>query len=166
MAAALRGVQLYQHKNIGSTVKYYVFTSTVSLGTLNGMNNIDKSLSAINYDDNSGANYSFTLTSSLTSVTSGNFSNEATWGTSQFFSGQSFTIANGHTVTLNQNFSVSNLTINLGGVFNNDNATLSIDASGVITNNGGSASSFIGASGKINFVGAWHIKWKYKYYFK
>ena len=73
----------------GSTVKYFVFSSTVSLSTLNSMSELDKSLSTLKYDDNSGSNFSYFLTNAFVSIASGNFSDTATWGVSQFFSGAS-----------------------------------------------------------------------------
>jgi hypothetical protein len=51
----------------GSVVKYYVFSSTVS--SLASLSETDKSLAAINFDDNSGANYSYNSTATqLTST--------------------------------------------------------------------------------------------------
>ncbi|MCX6324918.1 MAG: hypothetical protein NTZ41_11995, partial [Sphingobacteriales bacterium] len=45
----------------GATVYYYVFTSTRTLGQLNGNSEQERSLSAIRYDDNSGNNYSYNV---------------------------------------------------------------------------------------------------------
>ena len=142
---------------IGSTVRYYIFTSTISLATLNSMSEIDKSLATLNYDDNSGSNYAYNLTSNFTSVTSGNFTDLATWGVSQIFSGASYTIANSNTVNLNQDFTVQNLTLNSGGNFNNNSFTLNIATNGSIINNGDSSTSFNANSGKINFIGTGSI---------
>jgi hypothetical protein len=72
-------------QSAGSTVRYFVFSSTISLSTLNSMSELDKSLSTLKYDDNSGSNYSYTLTNAFVSVASGNFTDTATWGVSQFF---------------------------------------------------------------------------------
>lgn len=134
----------------GSTVRYFVFSSTVSLSTLNSMSELDKSLSTLKYDDNSGSNYSYTLTNAFVSVASGNFADTATWGVSQIFSGASYTIANTHTVTLSQDMTVSSLTINSGGTFDNSNYTLNISANGNLNNNG----AYSVTTGKLNFVGA------------
>jgi len=46
-------------QNNGTTIKYYVFTSTAS--SISSMTEIDKSLVALNYNDNAGANYSYTI---------------------------------------------------------------------------------------------------------
>jgi flagellar hook assembly protein FlgD len=45
----------------GATVYYYVFTSTRTLGQLNGNSEQERSLSAIRYDDNTGNNYNYTV---------------------------------------------------------------------------------------------------------
>ncbi len=134
---------------IGSTVRYYVLTSTVSLATLNSMSEIDKSLSVLNFDHNSGNNYQYTLTNSFTSTQTGNFSASATWGGNQPFEGASYTIANTHTVTLDIPASVSGLTINGGGAFENGTQTLTINASGTLTNNG----TFTRNTGTVAFSG-------------
>ena len=134
----------------GSTVKYLVFSSTVSLNTLNSMSELDKSLSTLKYDDNSGSNYSYTLTNAFVSVASGNFSDTATWGASQLFSGASYTISNSHVVALNQDMTVSSLTISSGGTFDNSSYTLSVSANGSLNNNG----AYSVTSGRLNFVGA------------
>lgn len=134
----------------GSTVRYFVFSSTVSLATLSSMSELDKSLSTLKYDDNSGSNYSYTLTNAFVSVASGNFTDTATWGVSQFFSGASYTISNSHVVALDQDMTVSNLTINTGGTFDNSSFTLNVLANGSLNNNG----AYSVTTGKLNYVGA------------
>jgi hypothetical protein len=140
-------------QTIGSTVRYYVFSSTISLASLNSMSEIDKSLSVINYDHNSGSNYSYTLTSSYTSSQTGNFNASSTWGGSQLFDGASYTIANTHTVTLNENATISGITINSGGIFVASDATprtLTIASGGTITNSG----TFTAGTGTVAFAGS------------
>lgn len=140
-------------QTIGSTVRYFVFSSTISLTSLNGMSEIDKSLSVINYDDNSRSNYSYTLTSSYTSSQTGNFNASSTWGGSQLFDGASYTIANTHTVTLNTNASIAGITINSGGTFVASDATprtLTIATGGTFTNNG----TFTAGTGTVVFAGS------------
>lgn len=137
-------------QTIGSTIRYYVFTSTITLASLNGMSEIDKSLSAINYDDNINSNYTYTLASSFTSITTGNFTSSATWG-EQPYDGASYTIANTHTVTLNANATISGLTIDSGGTFVASDATpriLTIASGGTIANNG----TFTAATGAVAFA--------------
>jgi autotransporter-associated beta strand protein len=140
-------------QTIGSTVRYYVFSSTIPLVSLNGMSEIDKSLSVINYDDNSRSNYSYTLTSSYTSTQTGNFNASSTWGGSQLFDGASYIIANTHTVTLNSNATIAGITINSGGTFVASDATprtLTIASGGTITNNG----TFTAGTGTVAFAGS------------
>ena len=140
-------------QTIASTVRYYVFGSTISLASLNGMSEIDKSLSVINYDDNSSSNYSYTLTSSYTSSQTGNFNTSSTWGGNQLFDGASYTIANTHTVTLNENATISGITVNSGGTFVASDATprtLTIASGGAITNNG----TFTSGTGTVAFAGS------------
>ncbi len=48
---------------VGTIVKYYVFTSTAS--SISSMSEIDKSLVALNYNDNSGLNYSYLITKGI-----------------------------------------------------------------------------------------------------
>jgi hypothetical protein len=46
----------------GSVVRYYVFTSTRSLAQLTANTEAERSLAALRYDDNSGANFAYTVT--------------------------------------------------------------------------------------------------------
>lgn len=45
----------------GATYYYYVYTSTRSISQINGDSETDRSLATLRYDDNSGSNYSFTV---------------------------------------------------------------------------------------------------------
>lgn len=54
-------------QNNGTTIKYYVFTSTAS--SINSMSEIDKSLVVLNYNDNAGLNYSYTLPKGISRFT-------------------------------------------------------------------------------------------------
>ena len=45
----------------GTTVSYYLFTSTVPFNTMVSFSESEKSIAAINYDDNSGISYSYTF---------------------------------------------------------------------------------------------------------
>jgi hypothetical protein len=47
------------HSN-GVVMRYYVFSSTLTLARLNTIPEADRSLAALRFDDNSGANYSYT----------------------------------------------------------------------------------------------------------
>jgi hypothetical protein len=49
-------------QSIGAVVRYYVFTSTRSLAQLTANTEAERSLAALRYDDNSGANFAYTIT--------------------------------------------------------------------------------------------------------
>ncbi|UPT71337.1 MAG: T9SS type A sorting domain-containing protein [Flavobacterium sp. JAD_PAG50586_2] len=56
----------------GTTVYYYVYTSTRTLSQINADSETDRSLAVLRYDDSSGANYSFTFTSVTAGITNNN----------------------------------------------------------------------------------------------
>ena len=58
-------------QSCNATVYYYVFTSTRTLAQLNADSEQNRSLAAMRYDDNFGANYSFTVSQSTAAVLSG-----------------------------------------------------------------------------------------------
>ena len=45
----------------GTTVKYYLFTSTIPYNAISTLGELEKSLAAINYDDNFGLSYAYTF---------------------------------------------------------------------------------------------------------
>jgi Secretion system C-terminal sorting domain len=47
---------------LGSTVRYYVFTSTIPLALLTTYTEVEKSISVLNFDDNSKNNYTYSIT--------------------------------------------------------------------------------------------------------
>ncbi|HQU99932.1 MAG TPA: hypothetical protein PLO59_02175, partial [Bacteroidia bacterium] len=49
----------------GSTTYYYIFTSTRTLAQLNSNNDTERSFALLRYDDNTGANYSYTCTAPI-----------------------------------------------------------------------------------------------------
>lgn len=80
-------------------------------------------------------------TATMTSVQSGLFSNPATWGGNTPSPYDNIVISTGHTVTLDANVTVFNITINTGAVMENAGFSISIDnglASGnpIYNNNG------------------------------
>jgi hypothetical protein len=87
----------------------------------------------------------------ISTGTGGNWNAIGTWlGSTVPSSEAAVTIANGHTVTLDVSPSISELTINNGGTFDNGSAqTLTINSSGTFTNNG----SFNGNAGTLAFAG-------------
>jgi hypothetical protein len=141
---------------VNSTIRYYVFTSTLNLAALNSLVELEKSLAVLNYDDSLGLNYMYTFPSTFTSVQSGNFSDAATWG-SAYVAGGNYIISNGHTITLDVNSSVNNLTINSGGTLIGDNGTaktLTVISNGSVTNSGTYTSSSFST---VSFAGAGSI---------
>ena len=82
----------------------------------------------------------------------GNWNTGATWlGSTVPASGVAVTVASGHTLTLDVGATVSSLTVNSGGTFNNGTAqTLTISASGTLANSG----TFTGNTGTVSFAGA------------
>lgn len=50
-------------QTVGTVVRYYVFSSTRSLAQLTANTELERSLSILRYDDNSGANYIYTVSS-------------------------------------------------------------------------------------------------------
>jgi len=69
-----------------TSIKYYVFTSTINATSLNTQAEINKSLATLRYDDNSGANYTTAITLPVQlSAFAGNIQNNAVqleWKTS------------------------------------------------------------------------------------
>jgi hypothetical protein len=97
----------------GSTIYYYVFTSTESLTNLNAANEGDKAYRLLNYDDNSGNLYSYTVPSATTftwvGATGGSWATAANWSPASvpcagsniiFNSGTTETINNVPTISL------------------------------------------------------------------
>ncbi len=138
---------------VSSTIRYYVFTSTLSLSALNSLIELEKSLAVIRFDDSLGLNYQYTFPSTFTSLQSGNFSDASTWGTA-YVAGGNYIISNGHTVTLNASSSVNTIQINAGGTLVGDNGTaktLTIANGGSFSNSGSYTSSSFST---ISFAGS------------
>lgn len=138
-------------QSYGTTMYYYVFTSTRTLAELNGDSELRRSLSALRYDDNSGTNYNYTI-SVPTTIADGLWSSTSTWANGIIPpSGDPAIIANN--VTLNQNASVSNITINPGSTLTSQATSARVlTVSGVFTNNGTAGSSFIANDGRVVFA--------------
>ncbi|TAG93794.1 MAG: T9SS C-terminal target domain-containing protein [Bacteroidetes bacterium] len=136
-------------QSYGTTMYYYVFTSTRTLVQLGGDTDFQRSLSALRYDDNSGNNYNYTL-SVPTTIANGLWSNTSTWANGIIPpSGDPAIIA--HNVTLDQNPSVSNITINTGQTLTSEaGQARQLTISGTFTNNG----TFTANDGKVIFVGS------------
>lgn len=68
---------------VGATVYYYIFSTTVANGTLNGYSESDKSLAALRVADNSNNNFAYSIPASTTytwaGVASGAWTTAANW---------------------------------------------------------------------------------------
>lgn len=53
-------------QSTGTTVNYYLFTSTLTLATLNGLSESDRSLAVLRINDNNNTNFSYTIPSPQT----------------------------------------------------------------------------------------------------
>ena len=104
-----------------ANVKYYVFTSGDGL-TISGAN---ADWYTINLNNNAGANYSYTVADTWITAQNGNWSVPATWLCGSVPpSGASVIID--HNVTLNQDATVSSITINAGKTFTASDASARI----------------------------------------
>jgi hypothetical protein len=103
----------------------------------------------------SDGTYTATSTESFTnlgfiSTGSGNWSSPSTWlGGTAPAGNTPITISNSQVLTLDAPASVSSLTINPGGTFENSSNTLTISGAGTLTNNG----TFTKGTGTVNFTG-------------
>jgi hypothetical protein len=105
----------------GNTVRYYVFTSGTANVAANGSNS---DLYTINFNNNGGTNYNYTVQNAYSSAQTGNWSTGATWlGGAVPLAGANVIIQNTHNVTLNINATISGLTINSGANFTASDAT-------------------------------------------
>ncbi len=137
-----------------STIKYYIFTS--GNGLASNISNDEADWYTINLNNNSGNNYSYSVQSSWTTSGSGDgsWNDPNSWDAGAVpESGQPITIEDN--LTLDQNATVSSLTINNGATFtasdgSKDKRTLTIASGGTLTNNG----TFTAADGTVVFAGA------------
>ncbi|MEI7727799.1 MAG: hypothetical protein WCK09_22020 [Bacteroidota bacterium] len=130
-----------------ATVNYYVFTSGNGL-TISAAN---ADWYTINLNNNSGSNYSYVVSASYITKTDGNWSSTSTWDIGQVPPNGEAVIINNN-VTLDQNATVSSLTINSGKTFTASDATprtLTISTGGTVPNSG----TFTHGSGTVAFAG-------------
>lgn len=135
---------------LGASIKYYVFTSGNGL-TPSGAN---ADWYTINLNNNSGANYTYAVASSYTTAAAGNWSAAGTWSAGVVPpSGQPVKID--HNVTLNQDATVSSLTISSGKTFTGADGTnyrtLTIANGGTLANSG---TFTCGTNGSVSFAGS------------
>jgi Secretion system C-terminal sorting domain len=91
-------------QTVGTTLYYYIFSTTVANGTLTGYSESEKSLSALQVADNSNTNYSYTIPSSTTYTWAGAAS--GSWATSSNWTPAGVP-ANGDAVVFNNGTSVT-----------------------------------------------------------
>lgn len=143
---------IYQSENtsLGATVKYYLFTSGSGLLSLTGS---DADLYTINYLNNDGSNYSYTISATAPKKTSasGDWNNTSTWNGGVVPNSSDHVVMN-HNVTLNTSASIASLTINDGVTLTSESGqarNLTIGSGGDFNNNG----TFTSNDGKVSFSG-------------
>ncbi|MBU1578909.1 MAG: T9SS type A sorting domain-containing protein, partial [Bacteroidetes bacterium] len=143
--AGTTGTATIPAQDAETEVVYYVFSTTLSNPS------VDYDLITLNYDNNSGSNYSYTVKFGTTQT--GNWNASNTWKAGSVPANKDVVI--GHDITLDISPSVLSLFINSGTTFtaSNDsksNETLIISDGGTLTNNG----TFTAGTGKVSFDGA------------
>lgn len=70
-------------QTVGSTIYYYLFSSTLSLTTLNALSEGDRSLACLQYADNNNSNFSFTIPTPTTytwnATATASWTNSSSW---------------------------------------------------------------------------------------
>lgn len=134
----------------GTTVKYYMFTS----GNVPSISSADADFYTINYLNNGGSNYSYTVANSWTTASNGSWGTASTWTCGAVPPANQAVVIN-NAVTMDVDATVSSLTINTGASYSDTGAgnTLTIvgtsSASPVLTNNG----TFVAGTGTVAFQG-------------
>ncbi|MFY7965898.1 MAG: hypothetical protein ACOVO1_13450, partial [Chitinophagaceae bacterium] len=142
--------------SLGATVRYYIFTSTRTLAQMNAHSESDKHIALINYDDNSGNNFTYTLNATFQSSATGNFSESGTWTNHPPLEGASYTIVGNHTITLDlASASIGSLTffdntsiLSLNG--NSLTITGAVSGGGFFRGSNTSSLTLLGNAGTIN----------------
>ena len=134
----------------GKNVDYYVFTSgTDSNNDALSINTSDADLYTINLDNNSGNNYSYDVRSEyITESGATNWNDASSWRAGSLPSDSDDVIID-HDISLTDDRTINNLTINTGKTLTNTGHALSIQNGGSITNNG----TYSDSSGTIDFLG-------------
>lgn len=101
----------------GANVIYYAYSTTVAAN-----NNTDHDLVTLNFGNNGGSNYTYTVASSWTTTAAGNWTNTASWASGAVpVENQPVTVA--HNLTLDTDVSVSSFVINVDVTFTASDAT-------------------------------------------
>jgi len=148
----------------GATINYYFFSSGSGLT----ISNTDADLFSINLLNNSGSNYSYTVSGNWQAITDGNWSTSGTWNANQVPPSNVSVTINANVIQ-DINATVSTLTINSGKTFTSSDGTartltINNSTSGITTtlaNNGtwangtgGSTVVFTGAPGSGDAIHA------------
>lgn len=130
-------------QSAGTTVEYYVFSTTQTTPSA------DFDLVTLNYDNNGGANYSYTV-EHPSATSAGNWSNAGTWNTGAVPAVGAMVSINAN-VTLDVDAEVASLTL-AGSTLTDGGAgnTLTIQGGGTFAVTGG---SFSAGSGEVAFAG-------------
>ncbi|MBS4013607.1 MAG: hypothetical protein KGZ97_07585 [Bacteroidetes bacterium] len=119
----------------GTNVFFYVFSTTIATPS-----HADADMQTIRFNNNGGSNYSYSVIVATLSAQTGTWTTGTTWvGGTPPSAAANVIIKSGHTVTLNDDAIVSNITIESGAtlVFQNGSARrLTIDPNSNFTNNG------------------------------
>ncbi len=119
----------------GTNVSFYVFSTTIA-----SPSHADADMQTIRFNNNGGLNYGYSVIVATLSNQTGSWTTGTTWvGGTPPSASANVIIKSGHTVTLNDDAIVSNITIESGAtlVFQNGSARrLTIDPNSNFTNNG------------------------------
>jgi hypothetical protein len=127
----------------GTQVIYYVLTTEDATPSSSDIDYL-----TLNFGNNNNANYSYTVGSNnWPTVTSGSWGSFSTWGTTANLPPATANVIAAHNLTLDQNRTISDLTINSGITLNDNSFTLTIN--GNISNSGTHS-----GSGKISVAGS------------
>lgn len=151
-----------------TTVKYYTFTSGTANVATDGSN---RNLYTINWNDNSGSYYSYTVNNTYTTALDGDWETDATWTcncdppaganvqinhdvditTNVANNPASMEITTGNSITFGASGQIATTTLTNDGTIDMTNGgLLSISNGGTFTNN----STFTGGTGEVYFPGA------------
>ena len=141
--------------SVGSTVIYYFFTSGTTVPS-----NADADLYTINLLNNSGSNYSYTVSGTWQTANAGSWGTAATWNANAVPpTAQSMgAVTVGHNVTLDQDATVTSITINSGVTLTGSDGsarTLTVASGGTFTNNSSTSGGYNAtATGNVTFAGS------------
>ena len=138
-------------QNQGTAVEYYVFSSNQSSApSAAEADYFSLNIQNAAGQNTAGANFSYTVSSWTTNSGATNWSTASSWTAGRVPPTNMGPVIIDHSITLDQPATVSSLTINSGGTFDNGSQTLTVSAAGTITNSGG---TFTRSTGTVAFAG-------------